>query len=177
MLYIPGLYRGAAGTIPGRCIPCDRPQPCATDNTRYEVLRCGLTVSLGNPTLSSVSWEFLGSRVGRIGNSVTCSAQTAPYLALANAAPSNFTVTVDPWAALADGAWVSSTVIILRAAMTFAYGPTQDDFTLSVETLPVGQVPLLQTSSGTLPYQPTGCPTTILKQIAIYDNGTFLILP
>lgn len=177
MQFIQGLYRGNSGTIPGRCIPCNRPQPCITDNPRYETLRCALTVNLGNPTLSSISWEFLGNRVGRVGNSITCSAQTAPYLALANAGASNFTATVDPWAALADGAWTSSALIILRAAMTYPYGPIQDDYTLRVETLPVGQEPLLQTATGDLPYQATGCPATVLKQIAVYDNGTFLILP
>lgn len=177
MQFIQGLYRGLSGTVPGRCIPCDRPQPCATDNHRYETLRCALTVSLGNLGASSISWEFLGNRVGRVGGSLICDAQTAPYLALPSTSSASFVATVDPWAALADGAWTSSALILLRAAMTAPYGPASDDFTLRVETMPIGQAPLFQTATGDLPYQPSGCPVAVLKQIAVYDNGTFLILP
>lgn len=177
MQFIQSLYRGSAGPTQGRCIPCDRPQPCVTDNPRYETLQVTIVPMLGNHNLSSVSWEFLGSRVGRVGGSVSCDGLAAPYLALSNSASFNFAASVDVWSALADGAWASSTLITLRAAMTFPYGPAQDDFTLRVQTLPIGAEPLLQTATGDLPYQPSGCPIAILKQIAVYDNGTFQILP
>ena len=176
MLYLRDIFRGTTSGNPGSCLPCTQPQACAADNVRKEILGFTLGVTLGNSLYSAVSCEFVGQRAGRYGDTIACDGQTTTYIAFG--AGRSFSWTVDVWRALADGAWSSSAQILVRANLLFPYGPTQDDYTLTVQAFPIGSAPLVQTRSGNIPYTPVNaCPISLIETVTVFDDGTFTITP
>ena len=114
-------------------------------------------------SIVSASIDFAGR--GKVGG--ICGGADEYVTFTTNGTGRTFSATVDVWSAFLDGAWSSSTVLLVYAASTGVVSGSDVIFADGAGTF--------LNKNGA--FQSTGaCPTTLIATVTVLDNGTLSII-